>query len=149
MPKATGHPLLEGDLAQDSFLQVRGGVDPPDAAAERIGDPDGVTADGDPEAGLPARTLHLEFEPQVRAIEAAMAVRDEGTVPCDLLAENFIDVGGEFKLIDYEYSGNNDACFELGNVERVEPLLDFIHELDTTCTSASSVNVQTPWSWFP
>ena len=65
---------------------------------------------------LPER--YLEFEPQVRAIEAAMAVRDEGTVPCnnDLLAENFIDVGGEFKLIDYEYSGNNDACFELGNV---------------------------------
>ena len=39
-------------------------------------------------------------------------------MPCnnDLLAENFIDVGGEFKLIDYEYSGNNDACFELGNI---------------------------------
>ena len=47
-----------------------------------------------------------------------MAVQDEGTVPCnnDLLAENFIDVGGAFRLIDYEYSGNNDACFELGNV---------------------------------
>ena len=65
---------------------------------------------------LPDR--YLEFEPQVRAIEEAMAVRDEGTVPCnnDLLAENFIDVGGAFRLIDYEYSGNNDACFELGNV---------------------------------
>jgi thiamine kinase-like enzyme len=47
-----------------------------------------------------------------------MAVRDEGTVPCnnDLLAENFIDTGSEFRLIDYEYSGNNDACFELGNI---------------------------------
>jgi thiamine kinase-like enzyme len=65
---------------------------------------------------LPER--YLEFEPAVRDIEPAMAVRDEGTVPCnnDLLAENFIDVGGEFRLIDYEYSGNNDACFELGNV---------------------------------
>ena len=65
---------------------------------------------------LPER--YLEFEPQVRRIEEAMAVRDEGTVPCnnDLLAENFIDVGDEFRLIDYEYSGNNDACFELGNV---------------------------------
>jgi thiamine kinase-like enzyme len=65
---------------------------------------------------LPER--YLEFEPQVRRIEAAMAVRDEGTVPCnnDLLAENFIDVGDEFRLIDYEYSGQNDACFELGNV---------------------------------
>jgi thiamine kinase-like enzyme len=65
---------------------------------------------------LPER--YLEFEPQVRMIEAAMGARDEGTVPCnnDLLAENFIDTGGEFRLIDYEYSGNNDACFELGNV---------------------------------
>jgi thiamine kinase-like enzyme len=51
-------------------------------------------------------------------MEEAMRVRAEPTVPCnnDLLAENFIDVGGELKLIDYEYSGNNDACFELGNV---------------------------------
>jgi thiamine kinase-like enzyme len=61
---------------------------------------------------------YVDYEPQVRRIEAAMAVRDEGTVPCnnDLLAENFIDVGDGFRLIDYEYSGNNDACFELGNV---------------------------------
>jgi thiamine kinase-like enzyme len=65
---------------------------------------------------LPDR--YLDFEPQVRAIEAAMRMRLEPTVPCnnDLLAENFIDVGGELKLIDYEYSGNNDACFELGNI---------------------------------
>ncbi len=65
---------------------------------------------------LPER--YLEFMPQVARMEAAMAVRDEGLVPCnnDLLAENFIDVGGQFRLIDYEYSGMNDACFELGNV---------------------------------
>ena len=39
------------------------------------------------------------------------------TVPCnnDLLAANFIDDGQQVWLIDYEYSGNNDACFELGN----------------------------------
>lgn len=79
---------------------------------------------------LPER--YLEFEPQVRAIEAAMAARDEGTVPCnnDLLAENFIDVGGAFRLIDYEYSGNNDACFELGNVWSESNLsLDQLDEL--------------------
>jgi thiamine kinase-like enzyme len=65
---------------------------------------------------LPDR--YLDFEPQVRAIEAAMRLRPEQTVPCnnDLLAENFIDVGGELKLIDYEYSGNNEPSFELGNV---------------------------------
>ena len=39
------------------------------------------------------------------------------TVPChnDLLAENYMQVDGELRLIDYEYSGNNDPCFELGN----------------------------------
>ena len=49
---------------------------------------------------------------------AALAVRAEGTVPCnnDLLAANFIDDGERIWLIDYEYSGNNDACFELGNI---------------------------------
>jgi thiamine kinase-like enzyme len=38
-------------------------------------------------------------------------------VPCnnDLLAGNFIDDGDRVWLIDYEYSGNNDPAFELGN----------------------------------
>jgi thiamine kinase-like enzyme len=70
------------------------------------------------ERGLRLPDRYLDFEPQVRAIEEAMRLRTEPTVPCnnDLLAENFIDVGGELKLIDYEYSGNNDPCFELGNI---------------------------------
>jgi thiamine kinase-like enzyme len=65
---------------------------------------------------LPER--YVSFEPQIRELERAMRVRSEPTVPCnnDLLAENFIDVGGEMRLIDYEYSGNNEPSFELGNV---------------------------------
>jgi len=52
------------------------------------------------------------------AAAGALAVRFAGTVPCnnDLLAANFIDDGAAIWLIDYEYSGNNDACFELGNI---------------------------------
>ncbi len=52
------------------------------------------------------------------AAAQALAVRAPGTVPCnnDLLAANFIDDGRKIWLIDYEYSGNNDACFELGNI---------------------------------
>jgi len=70
------------------------------------------------ERGLRLPERYLEFAPQVAAMERAMAVRDEGTVPCnnDLLAENFIWTGDRFQLIDYEYSGNNDPMFELGNV---------------------------------
>ena len=59
-----------------------------------------------------------ELRPQFDAAAAALAARDTGTVPCnnDLLAANFIDDGDRIWLIDYEYSGNNDACFELGNI---------------------------------
>jgi thiamine kinase-like enzyme len=86
------------------------------------------------ERGFRLPDRYPDFEPQVRRIEAAMAVRDEGAVPCnnDLLAENFIDTGGEFRLIDYEYSGMNDACFELGNVWSESNLsLDQLDELVT------------------
>ena len=53
----------------------------------------------------------------VKRIEQAMNVRPLPTVPCnnDLLAENYIDDGDQLWLIDYEYSGNNDPTFELGN----------------------------------
>jgi aminoglycoside phosphotransferase (APT) family kinase protein len=39
------------------------------------------------------------------------------SVPChnDLLAENYIDDGRQLWIIDFEYSGNNDPCFELGD----------------------------------
>jgi thiamine kinase-like enzyme len=63
-----------------------------------------------------------------------MRVRREETVPCnnDLLAENFIDCDGEMRLIDYEYSGNNEASFELGNVWSESDLsLDQLEELVT------------------
>ncbi|WP_245582204.1 phosphotransferase [Nocardioides halotolerans] len=50
-------------------------------------------------------------------VRRALGTSPRPTVPCnnDLLAANFIDDGRQVWLIDYEYSGNNDACFELGN----------------------------------
>ena len=65
---------------------------------------------------LPER--YLEFAPQVAEMKTAMKVLFEGLVPCnnDLLPGNFIDDGEKIWLIDYEYAGNNDACFEIGNV---------------------------------
>ena len=46
-----------------------------------------------------------------------MAIRPLPTVPChnDLLAENYLDDGERLWIVDYEYSGNNDPTFELGN----------------------------------
>ena len=56
--------------------------------------------------------------PPFAAAQKALAVRAAATVPChnDLLAANFIDDGDRIWLIDYELSGNNDPCFELGNI---------------------------------
>ena len=53
----------------------------------------------------------------IAQIEKAMSINPLPTVPCnnDLLAENYIDDGRQLWLIDYEYSGNNDPTFELGN----------------------------------
>jgi thiamine kinase-like enzyme len=70
------------------------------------------------ERGFRFPERYHEFAPRVRSLERAMAVRREPTVPCnnDLLAENFIEVGGAMRLIDYEYSGNNEPSFELGNI---------------------------------
>ncbi|OGO27064.1 MAG: hypothetical protein A2136_04720 [Chloroflexi bacterium RBG_16_54_11] len=55
--------------------------------------------------------------PAVRRIEEAMSVHPLPTVPSnnDLLAENYMYDGKDMRIIDYEYSGNNDPCFELGN----------------------------------
>ncbi len=60
---------------------------------------------------------YVSFDEHFHRVEAALAARAEPTVPCnnDLLAGNFVDDGEKLWLIDYEYSGNNDACFELGN----------------------------------
>src|SRR3984893_16448185 len=64
-----------------------------------------------------------DLGPQVAAAEKALAASAKGpgaetTVPCnnDLLPANLIDDGERIWLIDYELSGNNDPCFELGNI---------------------------------
>jgi thiamine kinase-like enzyme len=59
-----------------------------------------------------------DLAPQFAAAEKALAARPEKTVPCnnDLLPANLIDDGERIWLIDYELSGNNDPCFELGNI---------------------------------
>ena len=65
---------------------------------------------------LPAR--YEEFSSHVARMRWALGFAPEPTVPCnnDLLAANMIDDGDRIWLIDYEYSGNNEASFELGNI---------------------------------
>jgi thiamine kinase-like enzyme len=74
-------------------------------------------------------------------IEAALAVHRVTLVPChnDLLAANFIDDGRTVSIIDYEYSGNNDPYFELGNIWSechlsLEQLEELVRAYDGTVT---------------
>jgi len=79
---------------------------------------------------LPDR--YAEFADKAQQIKRALAVKATPTVPCnnDLLAGNFIDDGEKLWLIDYEYGGNNDPCFELGNLWSEPNLsLDQLEEL--------------------
>jgi len=61
-------------------------------------------------------------------VEAALRQFPEPRVPChnDLLAANFLDDGGDIRIVDYEYSGTNEASFELGNLIN-ESQLDHDH----------------------
>lgn len=77
---------------------------------------------------------YLDRMPAFDDVRRALAVGATGTVLCnnDLLAGNLVDDGARVWLIDYEYSGNNDAAFELGNlwsesalpVEALDTLVD-------------------------
>lgn len=51
-------------------------------------------------------------------VETALRRFPEARVPChnDLLAANFLDDGSSIRIVDYEYSGTNEASFELGNL---------------------------------
>jgi len=61
---------------------------------------------------------YLDYEGHIAELKKSLSVLPDEIVPCnnDLLPGNFIDDGEKIWLIDYEYSGNNDACFELGNI---------------------------------
>lgn len=80
------------------------------------------------ERGFRLPNNYLDFADKILQMRGAMKILDVGTVPCnnDLLPGNFIDDGKQIWIIDYEYSGNNDACFELGNIW-AEAYLDLEH----------------------
>lgn len=95
--------LHEGPAFRDSFDMFRIQAGYRDVCRER---------------GFAVPDRYDAFEPKVRRLEQAMRAHPEALVPCnnDLLAENFLWDGTRFRLIDWEYSGMNEASFELGNV---------------------------------
>jgi thiamine kinase-like enzyme len=60
---------------------------------------------------------YRDWLPVVAKIERAVKLGGLPQVPChnDLLCENFIDDGQTLRIVDFELSGNNDPCFDLGN----------------------------------
>ncbi len=60
---------------------------------------------------------YTDWLPVIAEIERAVGAAALPTAPChnDLLCENFIDDGAALRIVDYELSGNNDPCFDLGN----------------------------------
>jgi thiamine kinase-like enzyme len=69
------------------------------------------------EQGVTIPATYPDWLPAVAEIERAVAAGALTPVPChnDLLCENFIDDGDMLRIVDYELSGNNDPCFDLGN----------------------------------
>jgi thiamine kinase-like enzyme len=69
------------------------------------------------ERSMPIPGGYREHLDRIPRIEAALGRHPAPTVPChnDLLADNYLDDGERLWLVDWEYSGNNDPAFELGN----------------------------------
>jgi thiamine kinase-like enzyme len=69
------------------------------------------------ERDVPIPDGFREHLADVGRIEEALAQRPPATVPChnDLLAENYIDDDQQLWIVDFEYSGNNEPAFELGD----------------------------------
>lgn len=87
------------------------------------------------ERGFSLPDDYESYDAKFQQIRDALDVRPDPLVPCnnDLLAGNFVDDEDKLWLIDYEYAGSNDACFELGNISsecELDP--DQTEELVTT-----------------
>jgi thiamine kinase-like enzyme len=86
------------------------------------------------DSGFRIPSDYLDYAEKFHEIEQVLNATDQTTVPCnnDLLAGNFVEDGDRVWLIDYEYSGNNDPCFELGNIwSECQLSLDQLDELVT------------------
>lgn len=61
---------------------------------------------------------YADVERQAEHVRVALEANPVQLVPshCDPLCENFLDTGERMYVIDYEYSGNNDPMWDLGDL---------------------------------
>ncbi len=59
-----------------------------------------------------------EVQSEAEAVREALSGRELPLAPChcDPLAENFLDVGDRMYIVDFEYAGNNDPMWDLGDL---------------------------------
>jgi thiamine kinase-like enzyme len=74
------------------------------------------------EKGFDLYEAYSDYRPHLQELERVMQAGGTSphgvlTVPChnDLVPENILSDGHQLTVVDFEYSGNNDPCFELGN----------------------------------
>ncbi len=87
------------------------------------------------EKGAPLPPGYYAAEATADSTRVALEASPRPLVPshCDPLCENFLDTGGRMVVIDYEYAGNNDPMWDLGDLS-VEGL--FSAEQDETLLRA-------------
>jgi thiamine kinase-like enzyme len=60
----------------------------------------------------------IKYVDNIKILEMKLSISNDMLVPChnDLVPENIINKDNKIFIIDFDYSGNNDPCFELGNL---------------------------------
>ena len=60
----------------------------------------------------------FKYVNNIYTLKQKLYLPNDKLVPChnDLLAENIINKDNQIFIVDFDYSGNNDPCFELGNL---------------------------------
>ena len=68
--------------------------------------------------GAPTPDGYADVQAEAEAVRAALGGHALPLAPChcDPLAENFLDTGERIFIIDYEYSGNNDPMWDVGDL---------------------------------
>ena len=61
---------------------------------------------------------YVDVQRQAESVRATLEAAPVPLVPChcDPLCENFLDTGERMYIIDYEYAGNNDPMWDLGDL---------------------------------
>ena len=68
--------------------------------------------------GAPIPDGYAEVQQESKAVRDALGLHELPLAPChcDPLAENFLDIGDRMFIVDFEYSGNNDPMWDLGDL---------------------------------